>query len=125
MGAPRIEDAGIEALPAGTIGAAGAHASALHASEALVGYVLGLAEATRRNPQVALGLSTRAVLALVRAARIEAAARGAEFVAPDDVKAVVPLVVPHRLVLTPEATLDGVSAADVARRVLEQVPIPR
>jgi MoxR-like ATPase len=125
MGTPRLESAGVEAIDAGAIAAAAARASALHATDALVGYVLAVAEATRRHPQVALGISTRAVLALVRAARIEAASRDAEFVSPDDVKAVVPLVVPHRLVLTPETTLDGITATDVAQRVLEQVPVAR
>ncbi len=125
MGTPRIEDAGIETIDEALIAQAAAHAAGLHVSEALAGYALSVAGATRNNPAVALGMSTRAVLALVRAARIEAAARGAEFVAPDDVKAIVPLVVPHRLVLTPEATLDGTTALDVAMRSLDQVPIPR
>ena len=89
------------------------------------GYVLRIAAATRANPSIALGMSTRAVLALIRAARIEAASRGAEFVAPDDVKAVTPMVVAHRLVLTPEATLDGLSTTDLVARVLEQAPVAR
>jgi hypothetical protein len=51
-------------------------------------------------------------LALLRAARIDAGMRGAEFVTPDDVKAVAPLVIPHRLVLAPEAVLEGIACAD-------------
>ena len=125
MGAPQLDEAGIEAVDPVAVAQAAACAAAMHVSEALVGYVLRIAEATRLNPSIALGMSTRAVLALVRAARIEAAARGADFVAPDDVKAVVPLVVPHRLVLTPEAALEGLLASEVAARALDQVPIPR
>ena len=77
------------------------------------------------NAQIALGLSTRGVLALIRAARIEAALRGADFATPDDVKAVAPMVIAHRLVLTPEAALDGYRADRAGQRMLEQVPVPR
>ena len=125
MEGPRIEDVGFGAADVTLLAAARAQAAAVHASEALVEYVLRIATATRRNPSIALGMSTRAVLALIRAARIEAASRGAEFVAPDDVKVVTPMAVAHRLVLTPEATLDGLTTVDVMARVLEQAPVAR
>jgi MoxR-like ATPase len=125
MGGPRIEDVVFGAADAALLAEARTQASAVHTSEALIEYVLRIAAATRRNPSIALGMSTRSVLALIRAARIEAASRGAEFVAPDDVKAVTPMVVAHRLVLTPEATLDGLSALDLTARVLEQAPVAR
>jgi MoxR-like ATPase len=70
-------------------------------------------------------LSTRGALALLRAARIAAGLRGAEFVSPDDVKLAVPLVVPHRLVLSSEALLEGTSELTVMRRLIDQVPVPR
>ena len=100
-------------------------ADAVHVAPELRGYILDLAQATREHAQVALGLSTRGALALLRAARIEAGLRGAEFVSPDDVKAVMPMVVAHRLVLSSEAVLEGISEAALVQRLAEQVSVPR
>ncbi|MEO8314355.1 MAG: MoxR family ATPase [Pseudomonadota bacterium] len=98
---------------------------AMHVAPELSGYVIDLASASREHAHLALGLSTRGSLALLRAARIHAALRGAAFVAPDDVKAMAPLVMPHRLVLAPEALLEGVNEVTVVQRLLEQVPVPK
>ena len=125
MGAPRIESFDIAPVSDGLVEHARGQAAAIHVSDALVDYVLRIAAATRQNPSVSLGASTRAVLALTWAARVEAAAHGAEFVAPDDVKAVAAAVIAHRLVLSPEAALDGQTAGSVLARLLEQVPVPR
>jgi MoxR-like ATPase len=100
-------------------------ADAVHVAPELRGYILDLAQATREHAQVALGLSTRGALALLRAARIEAGLRGAEFVSPDDVKAVMPMVVAHRLVLSSEAVLEGIGEAALVQRLAEQVSVPR
>jgi MoxR-like ATPase len=62
---------------------------------------------------------------MLRAARIAAALRGASFVAPDDVKDIFSWVVPHRLVLAPEAQLEGLTEQAIARRLLDQVAVPR
>lgn len=105
--------------------AARAEVDAVHVAPELSGYVLDLATASREHAHVALGLSTRGALALLRTARIHAALRGAEFVAPDDVKTMVPLVMPHRLALAPEALLEGVSELAVAQRLLDLVPVPK
>jgi MoxR-like ATPase len=75
--------------------------------------------------QLSLGLSTRGALALLKAAKISAGLRGADFVSPDDVKAVAPLVAAHRLMLAPEAMLEGVSATVITQRILERVVVPR
>ena len=71
-----------------------------------------------------LGLSSRGALALARCARIEACLNGADYVVPDDVKRVAPWVVQHRLVLSAEAALEGVTADDVLRTVLDNVAVP-
>lgn len=102
-----------------------AAASALHVSEALSNYVIDLARATREHPRVALGLSTRGALALIRAARVHAGLRGGEFVAPDDVQAVARWVLAHRLVLKPEAALDGDTDLGIAGAILESTAVPR
>jgi MoxR-like ATPase len=102
-----------------------AEAAAMHVSDALTGYVLDLARASRENQRVSLGLSTRGALALLKAARVAAGLRGADFVSPDDVKEVAPWVMPHRLVLTPEAALEGVRDAEIVRALLADTPVPR
>jgi MoxR-like ATPase len=61
----------------------------------------------------------------VRSARIAAGMRGADFVTPDDVKDVAPLVIPHRLVLAPEAILEGVNEVTITQRLLDQTAVPR
>ncbi len=102
-----------------------AAAENMHVSAALSGYLLDLATATRAHPRLALGLSTRGVLALLKAARVVAGLRSSEFVTPDDVKQVAPWVLAHRLVLTPEATLEGVSDAELVQGMLASTPVPR
>lgn len=97
----------------------------VHMSPELSGYVIDIAAASRSHSHVGLGLSTRGVLALVRAARIEAGMRGADFVTPDDVKQVAPLVIPHRLMLAPEALLEGATEQAITQQLLERTPVPR
>jgi MoxR-like ATPase len=97
----------------------------VHVAPELSAYVVDLAAASRTHAHVGLGLSTRGVLALVRAARISAGMRGGDFVTPDDVKQAAPLVIPHRLVLSPEALLEGVTEQTVTQQLLDQTPVPR
>jgi MoxR-like ATPase len=105
--------------------AARAEAEKVHVSEALTAYVLDLTRASRENPRVSLGLSTRGALALIKGARIAAGLRGSEFVAPDDVKEVAVWIMSHRVLLTPEAALEGATNVDVVKTLLGEVPVPR
>ena len=98
---------------------------AVHVAPELLGYVLDLAQASRQHAHLTLGLSTRGALAALRAARIAAALRGGTFVNPDDVKDVLPSVISHRLVLAPEAMLEGITTQAIVQRMLEQTPVPR
>src|SRR5262249_42419357 len=107
------------------LAAARAEAERVHVADALTGYILELARGSRRHARLTLGLSTRGALALLKAARITAALRGAEFVSPDDVKQVAPAVMAHRLVLTPEAALEGATDLDVVQALLAETPVPR
>jgi MoxR-like ATPase len=100
-------------------------AERIHVSEALVAYVLDLARASRENQRISLGLSTRGALALMKAARVAAGLRGADFVSPDDVKEVAAWVMPHRLALTPEAALEGTRDIELVRSLLADTPVPR
>mgnify|MGYP001395042741 CR=1 FL=1 len=115
----------VGAIDIALLQSARAAAAAQHVDAALVDYVLDLAAATRADPQVSLGLSTRGALAVLRAARVLAALRGAGFVTPDDVKEVAPWTIAHRLQLTPEAALEGITDLQVVRSLLERTPVPR
>ena len=115
----------VTVLERGLLERARAEAEQMHVAEALTGYVLDLARASRQHPRLTLGLSTRGMLALLKAARITAGMRGADFVTPDDVKAVAGAVIAHRLVLTPEAVLEGSADTDVVQSLLAETPVPR
>ncbi len=90
----------------------------------LQGYLVDLAGATRAHPQLALGMSPRATLALQRVARARAASLGRGHVLPDDIKALAEPVLGHRLILTPEARLRGTTVGEVLHEILGAVPIP-
>jgi MoxR-like ATPase len=102
-----------------------AAAREVHVAPSLRGYLVDLAETSRRHPALSLGMSPRATLALQRASRARAAASGRDFVAPDDVKALAHAVLAHRLVLTPEAAMQGVDTREVVTDVLQHVAVPR
>ena len=97
----------------------------IHIAPPLAEYLLDLADATRRHRSLALGLSPRGLLDLQRAARAQAASQGRAFVIPDDVKALAPFVIPHRLIVSPEGTLRGIRPSDVLAEILDGVPVPR
>ncbi|UCN16059.1 MULTISPECIES: AAA family ATPase [Cellulomonas] len=96
----------------------------VHVDEAVLDYVARLLEATRDDAQTALGASVRGGLALVRCAKVWAAADGRDYVLPDDVKVLAQPVLAHRLVLDSEAEFAGVTATEVLGRVLGQVAPP-
>ncbi len=112
-------------IGAEALDAARAEVESIHVAPELSGYVVDIAAASRTHAHVSLGLSTRGVLALLRAARISAGMRGADFVTPDDVKQVAPLVIPHRLMLASDAVLEGVTEQVITQRLLDQTPVPR
>jgi len=115
----------VNALSRSLLAEARAEVEQVHVAEALSGYVLDLVRASREHPRLTLGLSTRGALALLKAARIAAGLRGGEFVTPDDVKQTAVWVMAHRLVLTPEAALEGISDVDVVNGLLAETPVPR
>jgi MoxR-like ATPase len=94
----------------------------VHVEESILDYVVRLAGFTREHARLFLGASPRASLALVRAARARALAAGRDFVLPDDVKRLAVPVLAHRLVLTPEAEMEGTAQDTIVRQALEQVP---
>jgi MoxR-like ATPase len=88
-------------------------------------YVIALSQFTRSAAEVRLGVSPRGSLALLKAARATAAADGRTFVVPEDVKAVASSVMAHRILLRPEAELEGRTNIELVARALQGVPVPR
>ncbi len=91
---------------------------------AVLDYVQRLVEATRADHDTSMGISTRGAIAMVRAARVWAAAHGRNYALPDDVKDLAAPVWTHRLIMSPEAEFGGVTATDVIARALAGVEAP-
>ncbi|WP_299443168.1 MoxR family ATPase [uncultured Phycicoccus sp.] len=94
-------------------------------SPEIIGYVVDLARATRVSPSLALGVSPRGATALLATSRAWAWLSGRGYVTPDDVKALALATLAHRLMLRPEAELEGTSVTSVLHSVLASVPVPR
>jgi MoxR-like ATPase len=97
----------------------------VHLSESVRDYTYRIVAATRSHPRLTLGASPRAGIALLIAAQAAAAIGGRDFVTPDDVKGIADLVVAHRLIVAPDAEIEGISAHDVLREILAAVAVPR
>jgi len=98
---------------------------AVHVAPAVQRYVYEIVAATRSHRQLTLGASPRAGVALLLAAQAAAAIDGREFATPDDVKDVAPMVVAHRLIVAPQAEIDGVRGSSVVAEILQSVAVPR
>ncbi len=93
--------------------------------EGILVYIAQLSAASRRSPDLILGTSPRASTHVLLAAKTYAAILGRDYVTPDDVKYVVPPVYRHRILLKPEAEIEGLDAEAVIQRLLGQVEVPR
>ena len=87
-------------------------------------YIVALMEATRNHPDASLGASPRGSLALFRVSQAMAFLRARDFVLPDDVKALASSVLAHRIIVSPQARIRGVTGQQVVGSVLEEVPVP-
>ncbi len=92
--------------------------------ESLNRYVVALLRQTRSDNRLYLGASPRAGIALLRVAKARAIVAGRDYVEPEDIKAVAPTVLAHRLILAPEARSSGLDAEDLVRSILERTPVP-
>jgi MoxR-like ATPase len=109
----------------GQLAAARAAVQAIRVDDALFDYLLRLVNATRHAAQVALGASPRAALGWLQAARALAYVRKRDFVTPDDLKELAGPVLRHRLVLRPEAEIEGIGVEQVIEQLLASVAVPR
>ncbi|HET9095409.1 MAG TPA: MoxR family ATPase [Candidatus Baltobacteraceae bacterium] len=98
---------------------------AVHVSPGVQRYIYAIIAATRAHRQLALGASPRAGVSMLLAAQAAAAIDARAFATPDDVKSIAPLVLPHRLIVQPQAEIDGVRASGVLEEILQTVPVPR
>ncbi|MFY1678459.1 MULTISPECIES: AAA family ATPase [unclassified Streptomyces] len=105
--------------------AARASVAATAVSSEITAYVVDLCRATRESPSLSLGVSPRGATALLAASRAWAWLSGRDYVTPDDVKALAPPTLRHRVRLRPEAEMEGVTADSVITSVLAHVPVPR
>jgi MoxR-like ATPase len=99
-------------------------ARAVYVEESISRYVVAVLRHTRASGRLALGASPRAGIALLRLAKARALVERRDYVTPDDVQAVAPSVLPHRLILAPEARSAGMTAADAVRDAIEGTPVP-
>jgi MoxR-like ATPase len=97
----------------------------VHASPAVLDYVVTLVNATRTMPELELGISPRGGVGLLLVARAYAASQGRTFVTPQDVKALAPAALAHRMQLQPDAELQGVTTSDLVGNLLGSVPVPQ
>ncbi|RKH41069.1 MoxR family ATPase [Corallococcus sp. AB049A] len=141
--APEEEDAILESVhrgfDAGDLARAGVNAAVtkddllqaraalntVNVEQPVLGYIRKLVAATRSSPNIRLGAGPRAGVHLLLASKALAALRGRDFVTPDDVRFLVGPVLRHRLLLSPDAELDGATPADVLREVVQGVEVPR
>jgi MoxR-like ATPase len=100
-------------------------ARSVHVDEKVMGYIVEVVRASRAAPGLALGGSPRAEVMLFQASKALSALRGRSFVSPDEVKHLAPAVLRHRLMLTPEAEIEGRTPDDCVREVLSRVEVPR
>jgi MoxR-like ATPase len=122
--ARELDGVGIEPLAADRLSEAQRESAAVRVDPALIGYIADIARRTREWTAVSLGASPRATICVMQVAKAMAAIEGREFVLPDDVKAAAVPVFRHRLVLKPEADLEGVTTDQVTSDILASVQVP-
>ncbi|HSH01189.1 MAG TPA: MoxR family ATPase [Anaerolineae bacterium] len=124
--AHKLASSGLQALlPPEAILAARQAIEQIVVEEGVLRYIAELVAASRQSRDLVLGVSTRAATNVLLASKTLAALQGRSFVTPDDVKTVTPAIYRHRLILKPEAEIEGLDADAVVRRLLGQVEVPR
>ncbi len=97
----------------------------IHVEEKLIRYIVSVVASTRQNKSIYLGASPRASIGILQASKAIAAMNGRDFVVPEDILFVMPAVLRHRLVLSPEREMDGGTTDDVIKQIIQSTEIPR
>jgi MoxR-like ATPase len=124
-GAGLLEDASMQPVPSDLLGRACGEVRGVRVESDLYDYILAIARRTREWPLLALGASPRAAICLLRAAQVFAAFEDRDYLVPDDVKRAALPVLRHRVLLKPEAELEGFDADRILADVLAAVAVPR
>ena len=96
-----------------------------HVEQKLLEYIAQIVQETRNNKSLFLGASPRASVALMNSAKALAVVRGRDFVTPEDIVEVTPHVLRHRIILTPEKEMEGITNDDVIQQIIKKIEVPR
>jgi MoxR-like ATPase len=99
--------------------------SKIHVEEKLIRYIVSVVASTRQNKSIYLGASPRASIGILQSSKAIAAMNGRDFVLPEDILYVMPAVLRHRLVLSPEKEMEGGTTDDVIKQIIQSTEIPR
>ncbi len=97
----------------------------VHVEPELMKYIAQIIQATRNSSSISIGASPRAAVFVMRASQAHAAIKGRDFITPEDVKAIIKPVIRHRITLTPEKEMEGITPDQVIAMMLEKVEVPR
>jgi len=121
-----LEKASLKRLPEGEwISRLRKQVTDVKVEEGIIGYVQNVLEQSRHSPYLYLGASPRGGIALLRSSQCLAAMEGRGYITPDDIKRMALPVLRHRVILRPEAELEGLTPDHVIARILEGIPVPR
>jgi MoxR-like ATPase len=115
----------IEAVPEQALQAAWDEAGRVRVEPKLLDYIVSIVRATRNSPAVSLGASPRAAISMLLVAKAIAAIEGRDFLIPDDVKTSAPPILRHRMLLKPEADLEGITPDQIVAEVLAGTAVPQ
>ncbi len=97
----------------------------IHISDQMLRYVAQIVHETRNHAKIYLGGSPRASLALINTAKVAAILAGRDFMTPDDIKFMAPYILNHRIILTPEAEMEGITEEQLIQELVDTVEVPR
>ncbi|WP_028980803.1 AAA family ATPase [Sporocytophaga myxococcoides] len=97
----------------------------VHVEDHLIRYITSIIQETRNNASLYLGASPRASVAILRASKAIAAIRGRDFVTPEDIQEVTSPVLEHRVVVTAEKEMEGITVSDVLKQIIKKIEVPR
>ncbi len=120
-----LERAGLETVSKNALEASRQEAAHVRVEPKLFDYIVSIVRATRDSAAVSLGASPRAAVSMMLAAKALAATEGRDFLIPDDVKTVAPPILRHRMLLKPEADLEGIAPDQVIAEVLAGIAVPK
>jgi len=120
-----LEKMNLAAIDAGLLEQAQQEVKAVTVQEALFTYIVQIVRRTRDWPSLSLGASPRAAVSLMAVSKAQAAMDGRDYVIPDDVKAAARPVLRHRVILRPEADLEGITPDQVLEEVIRVIEVPK